>query len=200
MLWPSLQEYSVVYETAISGISMLRSCSVTSVWVSFHVRLSLPVYPFHFKVFQSKLRTHIAHYSATQQHTGVLSYQSISQSSVSRPTSLVPQTPNGARLLVQARDFSRPPTSRPAMEPTYQPKREGKIFIQCVRACVRARAFVRITYVQYMCVCCGINTKLEPTENFMAVYKLQPTWRKYATVISFVWLTFIPVNLLIFAI
>jgi Trk-type K+ transport system membrane component len=51
-------------------------------------------------------------------------------------------------------------------------------------------------YVQYMCVCFGINTKIKPTERFMAVHKLQLTWRKYTTVIGVVCLKFILVNLL----
>lgn len=51
MLWPSFQDCSVVFEMALSGISILCSYSITSVWVSFHVRLSFPVYLFYFTLF-----------------------------------------------------------------------------------------------------------------------------------------------------
>ena len=65
------------------------------------------------------------------------------------------------------------------MEPIYQQNCDSNIFIHCVCVCVCVYVlcimYVCVMYDQYMCVCCGVNTKTEPTERFMAVHKLQFT-------------------------
>ena len=38
--------------------------------------------------------------------------------------------------------------------------------------CMYVCMYVCIMYDQYMCVCCGINTKIKLTERFMALHKL----------------------------